>query len=315
MKQLPATHKFPPLLSIIFPNWNGAQDTLAYLQSIRKSSYPQKEIEIIMVDNHSRDSSVKYVRKLFPEVKIIELDQNYGPAYARNRGIEQAQGEIIFCSDNDQILATNTLEILANLLQVETNKLQTGANKLQIKTDKPQIGKGIGIVGAKVLTKSEPHRIVSCGYKFNRWLGLESGSKDCQQIKECDWVAGCSMMFGKSLIDEIGIFDENFFFYAEDADFCLRAKKAGFKVVSLPNAIVYHGKNDQSPALLTDEGYLDYYKAKFRLIKKHCNLLQQIISLGLHLTVFSWIRYLTGKKESLLLKFKALTSTLKTNAN
>ncbi|MBU1868790.1 glycosyltransferase [Patescibacteria group bacterium] len=169
--------KTTPQLSIVFPNWNGVQAALEYLGSIQNSSYSREKIEVILVDNHSEDDSVSQVRKKFPEVKIIELDKNYGPAYARNRGLEKACGKYIFCSDNDQVLATNTLQILANRLQINSD---------------------IGIVGAKVLSKTKPHQIVSCGYTFNRWLGAESGRKDCKEIKECDWIAGCCMMFRKA---------------------------------------------------------------------------------------------------------------------
>lgn len=287
-------------LSIIFPNWNGAKDTLDYLRSIRESSYPQERIEVIMVDSHSEDNSVGQVRKEFPKVKIIELDKNYGPAYARNRGIEQARGEFIFCSDNDQTLATNTLRILANYLI---------ANRLQSKTNGPQMGEEVGVVGAKVLSKTKPHSIISCGYRFNYWLGLESGLKNCEQIKECDWVAGCSIMFRKTLIDEIGLFDENFFFFAEDADFCLRTKKAGYKVISLPNAVVHHPLSKNK--LLTKDKYYDYYKAKFRLILKHSTTLQKIISITLHMTIFSIVRYVTGKEENVILKVRALLEALR----
>jgi len=291
--------KTTPQLSIVFPNWNGVQAALEYLGSIQNSSYSREKIEVILVDNHSEDDSVSQVRKKFPEVKIIELDKNYGPAYARNRGIEQAQGEYVFCSDNDQNLDTNCLQIMADYLR--------GANRLQINSD-------IGIVGAKVLSKTKPHQIVSCGYTFNRWLGAESGRKDCKEIKECDWIAGCCMMFRNSLINEIGLFDEKFFFFAEDADFCLRTKKAGYKVVSLPDAIVYHGKNkSQALETLLEPGfgkYYDYYKAKFRLILKHSRLLQKVTSIALHLTVLSLIRYLTGKEESLVLKTRALVSVI-----
>ena len=305
MHKSPCNQKPNIGLSIIFPSWNRRQDTLDYLGSIKQSPFPQGQIEIIMIDNHSQDGTVKLVQQHYPKVKIIGLDKNYGPAYARNRGIEKAQGELIFCSDNDQTLTTNTLPILANHLQTNPE---------------------VGVVGAKVVSKTKPHQIISCGYTWNRWLGTECGLKNCGRVKECDWIAGCSMMFKKSLVDKIGLFDEKFFFFGEDADFCLRAKKAGYKVVSLPNAIVYHGKsksprakrvgpkNSQSQIPENSDfskDYYDYYKAKFRLILKHSNLPQKIISISLHLTFFSLLRYLAKKKENIVLKVKAFSEALR----
>ena len=277
-------------ISIVFPNWNRASATMRYLASVHRSNIAKNKLEIIMVDNNSTDNSINVVKKNYPSVKIIKLNKNYGPSYARNQGIKRAQGEIIFCTDNDLILEPNTLNILSKELHKNSNT---------------------GIVGAKVVSIEDKQTIVTCGYEFNRWLAVENGLKNCHFRKEADWIAGCCMMFRKTLIDEIGLFDEAFTFFGEDADFGLRARKAGYGVVSLPNAIVYHPTAKKKQ--LNPSRYANYYASKFRLIRKHTSSVQQLVSIGMHLTVLSLIRYLIGKPEYWRLKWQALKKVIKNN--
>lgn len=274
-------------LSIVFPNWNRAEATSQLIKSVYLSNFKLNEIEIIMVDNGSTDSSVALVKKQYPEVKIIQLDINFGTSYARNRGLEKARGDFIFCCDNDIVVIPETLEILIKELNADSS---------------------IGLTGAKVLSIENKKSLIACGYEFNRWLGLEDGLHNCGQKKQVDWVPGCCMMFRRNILTEIGYFDENFRFFGEDADFGLRVKKAGYKVINLNKAIVYHPKSQNKK--WNKDMYLNYYEAKFRLIQKYCIFLQKLVAFTLHMTLFSLIRYITNKPENWFVKFNALLKTL-----
>ncbi len=275
-------------ISVIFPNYNNTPATLKYLHSLRSSQYPSTALEIIMVDNNSSDHSWRKVKKFYPEVKIITLNKNYGPAYARNRGLEIARGELFFCSDNDQFLAPSTLKLLHDCLQ-----------------DNPKIG----VLGGQILTPPPHSQLISNGYHFNFFFGLENGiNPTFPALNFCDWVAGCGMMFRRQIYQEIGGFDEKFTFFAEDADFCLRVKKAGYQVASLNKALIYH---PLPKPLRSFEQYLNYYQAKFYLIQKHSPFPYKISSYFFHLTFFSWGRKLLRKPEFFSLKWRALLKVLR----
>ena len=273
-----------PTVSIIFPNYNGCKDCLSLLASLKNCDFPSQEIEVIMVDNASTDDSVKTVKEAFPDIKIITLDHNVGPGEARNKGAAKAEGEYLFLTDNDVEFMASSLEPLIKLISSDAR---------------------IGVAGGKILEKNT-HRLVSCGYTFNRWLGIETGDKNPDQQKECDWVAGAFMMIKKGVFNEIGGFESRFFFYAEEADLCLKAKEKGLRVVYAPEAIIYHGKFNSSAKIFSpSEDYFNYYVGKFLLILKHASFWEKMTAFLFHLTLAIPLRFLLQREEHPLLKYKA----------
>ena len=279
-----------PKVSIIFPSFNGKQDCQVLLSSLKKIDYPQNKIEVIMVDNASTDGTVDLVKKQFPFVKVILLKKNIGPGAARNKGINQALGEYILSTDNDVRFDKSSLKPLVKILVSDPK---------------------VGVIGGKILEK-KTGKLVSCGYTFNRWLAIETGDKNCQKERECDWVAAAFMLFSKDFAKKVGLFDPKFFFYAEEADFCFRVKKMGLKVFYTPQAVVCHGKEKKDSSIFSaKEKYSQYYQSKFRLILKHLSPLQKITSLLFHLTLAIPIRFLLGKEEHPILKYQAFIGSWK----
>lgn len=272
-----------PKITIVFPNFNGKKDCQVLLDSVKNFDYPQNKIEVIMIDNASTDDSLALVKKHFPKVIVIPLAKNIGPGAARNEGIKQSLGEYILCTDNDVLFDKTSLKPLVEILQSRLD---------------------VGIVGGKILDK-QTKKLVSCGFNFNRWLGIEMSNPESDKENECDWVGAAFMLFKKELAKKVGFFDPGFFFFAEDADFCLRAKKYGLKVIYSPLALIYHGKEKVNSFLPVINNYFEYYKSKFRLIRKHLNLLQQFTSFTFHLGIAIPIRMLLKKEERPVLKFKA----------
>lgn len=279
-----------PKISIVFPNRNGKKDCQVLLSSLKKIDYPQNRLEVSMVDDFSTDDTVKAIKAKFPFVKIISLKKRIGPGAARNKGIAQATGEYILSTDNDVCFDKTSLKPLIKTLQSDPK---------------------IGVVGGKILEK-KTGKLVSCGYTFNRWLGIETGDQNCEKQRECDWVAAAFMLFKKNLTKKVGLFDPAFFFYAEEADFCFRVKKKGLKVVYTPKAIIHHGRETKGrPIFSSQEHYLEYYKSKFRLILKHLHPLQKTTAVLFHLFLAIFIKFLLNKKEHPLLKYQALIWSLK----
>src|SRR4030042_4827442 len=100
-----------PMISIIFPNYNGGQNPLECLSSIEKLNYPKSKLETIIVDNHSTDESITKIKKQYLWVKIIELKKNLGFAGGINKGIKKANGTYLFITNDDILFEKNSLKI------------------------------------------------------------------------------------------------------------------------------------------------------------------------------------------------------------
>lgn len=212
---------------IIVLNWNGKDDTIECVKSLQKINYDN--YKIIVVDNGSEDDSVSEIKKLFPEVKIIENKKNLGFAGGNNIGIKYAvenKADYVLLINNDTIVDKDFLIEL----------IQAG------ETDKK-----IGAVGSKIYFHSEPNRIWFAGGKIN-WLknkgthiGLdEIDNNQDDKISETDYLTGCCLLIKREVVEKIGGLAEDYFLYYEDTDFSLRVKNAGYKIVYAPASKIYH---------------------------------------------------------------------------
>jgi GT2 family glycosyltransferase len=223
-------------LSIIIVNFN----TKEFLKKCLESIYQYIDIstyEIIVVDNGSIDGSAKMVKEEFPKVKLIENSKNLGFAKAVNQGIRKAKGEYIFLLNPDTEIKRGTLKKLIEF---------AGKNP------------DAGVIGAKLLNPNSS--IQSSVYHFPTiwraikefWFGqrgaYEKYAPAGMEPVEVDAVTGAAMLIPRKTIEKIGLFDERYFMYFEDLDYCRRVKKAGLKVYYLPEAriIHHHGKSGLS---------------------------------------------------------------------
>jgi len=217
--------KSPLVVSVIL-NTNHRQDTLDCLASLKQNSYENHRI--LVLDNASNDGSVGAIRSSYPEVQIIELEKNLGYAGNNDEGIKAAldQGaDWVFVLNEDTVLALDCIERLVT----------EGENNPQI-----------GIVGPMVYHHNEPNVIQSAGGKMNRFYqGWHRGQNelDCGQyahVEPVDWISGCGIMVRRELIEQVGAIDERFFYYAEEFEWCIRARKSGWKIIHVPQAKMWH---------------------------------------------------------------------------
>ncbi len=212
-----------PFLSIIIPHYNGAYHLTTCFNALRAQTYPH--LEIILVDNGSTDESVPLTRRDFPEVKIIELGQNLGLTGAINRGIEQAQGQIIVALNNDTEVSPGWAQALVDALEAYPEA---------------------GIVASKMLLFDERDTIHSAGDGFGTdGIPINRGvwQKDEGQFDQDTYIfGGCggAVAYRRDMLEEIGLFDEDLFMYLEDVDLNWRAQLAGYRAVFAPKAVVYH---------------------------------------------------------------------------
>jgi GT2 family glycosyltransferase len=264
----------PCVFSIIL-NTNRRIDTLECLDSLQRNTYANHRA--IVLDNHSADGSVEAIRSAFPEVQIVELADNRGYAGNNNVGIEAAlaQGaEWLFVLNEDTVLAP---DCLARLVEVGESDPH------------------IGIVGPMVYHHDEPEVIQSAGGRFGRhWesMHLAQNEPDRGQYRQphpVDWISGCAILVRRAVIEQVGKIDERYFYYWEETEWCLRAGRAGWRIVHVPQAKLWHKgvQRDYRP-----KPSVTYYATRnwlLTLAKHHAPLLVWTFAWGQLLrTLTSW---------------------------
>jgi MoaA/NifB/PqqE/SkfB family radical SAM enzyme/GT2 family glycosyltransferase len=211
-----------PLVSIVTVNYNGKQFLNDCFKSLLNLNYPKKKIEIFMVDNNSTDGSLEYVRKKFPPVKILINDEN-NYAKANNLGIKAAKGKYVALINNDVKVDKHWLTALVKAAENDAS---------------------IGAVGSKILFLDGS--IQSAGhyeYPDFYWGDIGFREKDRGQYnteKEVIGICGCSVLYRRKCLEDVGIMDEDFIMYLEDVDMSIRCKKKGWKQIICPQSIIYH---------------------------------------------------------------------------
>lgn len=211
------------LASVIVPNWNGKKFLKVCLDSLGEQSF--KDFEVIVADNGSTDGSVEFIGEHFPEVKLVGLESNRGFSVAVNEGIKQAESEYIALLNNDTETDPRWLAELVDALEKNPDA---------------------GLAASRILFMQDRDRVNSLGieYRFDGTTAdIAYGMRDSQNFqKEREIFGACSAaaLYRKALFDDIGMFDEDFFAYAEDVDISFRAQLKGYRCIYVPTAVVYH---------------------------------------------------------------------------
>jgi len=233
----------PDLVSVVVVNWNGMGYVEECLESLRQQSH--SPIELIVVDNGSTDGSRAWLRRA-SGLRLVELDSNRGFAAGVNAGIAAARGSLVALLNNDAVADPAWLEQLAAPMR------------------DPQVG----MAASKILFYDRRSVIDKAGHLFY-WDGLNrgrgAGEYDRGQFdreEEVFFPDGCAALYRRRMLDDIGLFDEQFFAYGDDADLGLRARWRGWKCMYAPGAMVYHrhssslGKYSPQKAFLVERNRL-----------------------------------------------------------
>ena len=216
-----------PLVSAIIVSWNTRELLAAAVRSLLAAT-PQPEV--IVVDNGSRDGSVAMVRREFPQVRLLVNEVNRGFAAANNQGMAAARGRYFLLLNSDAALRRGALRTMVAYAEAHPR---------------------VGVVGARLLFpdgrwQAEGSPFPSLRDEFLRMLGLDRlwavGVERGDRPYETDWVQGAAMLVRREVWEETGGFDESFFMYGEEVEWCARIKAAGWSVVVVPQAeIIHHG--------------------------------------------------------------------------
>ena len=210
-------------ISVIVPNWNGIKFIGMCLDSLARSDFDS--YEVIVVDNGSVDGSREMIEGKYPDVRLIKNRENMGFAIACNQGIKAATGTYISLLNND-------IEVESSWL----SKLYDGMER------HPECGMGT----TKMMFLDQRDVFYNTGDQFHAWSvggGRGQGEKDVGQYDEEDYVFGACAgagIYRRDFFEQVGIFDEDFFIFAEDVDINMRGQLQGFKCIYLPEAKVYH---------------------------------------------------------------------------
>ena len=247
------------MISIIIITHNSNEYIYRCVDSILKSLIQDISIEIIIVDNNSNEK-IKLVNS---NVKVYQLNANVGYSKALNYGIEKAKFKNIITVNPDAYILKNTISSIYEYFK--------SLNK-------------DSIIGCKILNYDSsfqassrrrfPYLMYLFPYLFKfKWFGIKNKYNYCNisenEIQSVDCISGSFMIFSKILFDRLDGFDERFFLYFEDTDFCIRAKKIGADVIYYPNSIVYHKKYGST----TFKNYFfvrfHFYKSFIKFYLKH----------------------------------------------
>ncbi|MEW6202693.1 MAG: glycosyltransferase family 2 protein [bacterium] len=235
-------------LSIVIVSYKTCALLQRCLQSIYDASLPFP-FETIVVDNNSSDGSPEMVRKNFPQVNLIDNKQNLGYSVANNQGIAESTGELILLLNPDTEVNRDAIEGMTVFLQKHTQAAVAGC-QLVFSDGTPQTS---WFHFPMPLSRSIEHR---------RWyprlahflLGISHKNPEIKgENAQCvDIIKGACMMIRRGALNDVGLFDENAFLYADDNDWCLRARRRGWDAYFLPSlTILHHGwaSTDQEPFL------------------------------------------------------------------
>lgn len=202
------------LISIIIVNWNGQKWLNRCLDSVYNQTY--RNIEVILVDNGSFDSSVKSVRNFYSQVKVIENKNNFGFSKANNIGAVVSKGDLFLFLNNDTVLDENALKKLISF-KINNNLNIVGPN----------------IVGPKILNKN------GVDVYYGKRLTIDFLSYPGWG-KRTFYIDGCAFLISKNDFNNLGGFDDRYFMYGEDIDLCWRAQLYGMRLGICETASILH---------------------------------------------------------------------------
>jgi len=292
-----------PRVAVVVLDWNGADETLECIASVLASRYAP--LDVWLVDNASRAPALAEVARRHPQVHTIANPRNLGYAGGNNVGIQaalDAGAAWVLVLNNDARLHPDTIEELVAVARRDP---------------------AIAAVGAKVLRLEDPSRLwmaygeVTYRQSLVRLVG-ENALDGAAFAAERDvpWVSGCAILLARNALESIGPFDEEFFAYHEEVDWCATAREHGLRVVFAPRAVVEHRGQASSGGSSSFVSRRQYLTARnmVRFVRKHASPAERwrfALWLAASLPLSYARRLLRGEQEGVLLKLRGIADALR----
>lgn len=299
-------------ISVIIISYNCKQYVEDCIKSIIFTCY-ESIPEIIIVDNNSSDGTVGYISNLYPEVTIIENRENLGYAAAINLGVNASSGEYLILSNADIVYKKNSIFGLVEKLKSYNNKAIVGPQQLYSDGRyqrsygySPSIKRGVfdllGITRLKLTLKKK---------------AFENGRRNDYKV---DYLDGAVIATTRLFFDKLNGFDERFFFYSEEADFCYRAMKSNIECVLVPEyQVIHHRGGSQENKGMNENSIKMIIESEAKFIDIHHNSFTKKIYFNLELIFFKLLLVLSkttndsARTENNIKYIKAIKSVLNGN--
>jgi GT2 family glycosyltransferase len=253
-----------PELSVCIVNWNTRQDLEEALRSVLESN-PDLDIEVIVLDNASRDGSADMVGERFPAVTLIQSPDNVGFARGYNRAAGEARGRCLLILNPDTVVQPHALARLVEFMDSHPDAGAAGSRLLNSDGSLQFSCRRFPTPMAAVLRNTVFGRMLPRNSFTRDYLMQDRDHSSTQQV---DWVSGAAMCIRREAWDQVGGFDEGYFMYAEDMDLCLRLQQAGWRICYVPEAVIVHRigrSSDQRPLAMV----IQFHRSMARFYRKH----------------------------------------------
>jgi hypothetical protein len=249
-------------ISIIIVNWNTKELLLDCLTSVYATT-AGLSLETIVVDNGSHDGSGQAVQDRFPQVRLIQNTENRGFAKANNQALANTTGRYVLLLNSDVLLTAGALNNLVSFMDTTPAAGIAAGQYLNQDGSKQNSFDNFPTLATELLNKTLLKILLPNTYP--------SKKKEYREPMEVDSVIGACMVVRAEAINEVGPLDEDYFFFLEETDWCLRMHRAGWKIYHLPHIKVYHlqGKSkEKNPS----KAWIEYYRSVYIFFKKQRNL-------------------------------------------
>ncbi|HOJ70321.1 MAG TPA: glycosyltransferase family 2 protein [Syntrophorhabdaceae bacterium] len=300
-------------LSVIIVSWNSQEFLVPCLTSVFNKN-PDFDFEVILIDNASTDHSIGSVKEVFTQVKTIENKENIGFTRANNQGIGVSKGEYILLLNPDTII-------------IEENLFKKWVTFMD---EHPEAGAS----GCRLIYPDGVHQVGDAGYKpslktvinfsffisriFSQFRGLFVNYKKLTHPVEVDWICGADFLVRRSILDKVGLMNEDIFMYADDIEWGCRIRDYGYKIFYLPHFSIIHLQGGSAKKREDIGSFSNLWLKNIRLFFKYCNknqpvfLYDVVISTGFLLRAFFYYcLYITSKKEDTKIKAKKMFTYFK----
>ncbi len=250
-------------LSVVMINYRMRRHLSMSLPSIFEKNF-ETRFEVILVNKPSSDGTEELIAQQFPQVKLISHDR-FGIAEMRNVGIRQSGGRYVMMLDADTVVLDDAFDAIVDFLEEHSDVGGAGAKTLRPDGSLEYNAKRFYTL-MTILMRRTP---LGSLFPHNRWdrehLMLD---KDHDSAFECDWVAGACYLMRRKAIEQVGLFDQSFYFGFEDVDWCFRAKKSGWKIMYIPHPSLVHHVQRSSAGTLNRMAF-EHLKSGLRFYWKH----------------------------------------------
>ena len=246
-----------PKVTIVILNWNGKSFLQQFIPGVLATDY--SDFEVLVVDNASTDDSLEFLKSQFPDVRRLALDRNYGFTTGNNLALPHVHSPYFVLLNNDVEVQPGWLKPLVELMERNPDvaacqpKLLSHQNKGEFEY--------AGAAGGWI----------DClGYPFTKGRIFETNEPDHGQYdgeSNIFWATGACMMVRKSVTDQLGLFEDDFFAHMEEIDFCWRAQNHGFRIMSTTESVVYHVGGGTLPKSNPRKTYLNAHNSLVCLLK------------------------------------------------